>query len=235
MLGVGMALSLVGVLVVAVVRSGDTAQYVGDGFSGGPVAGLGVAALGVLALPNLALWTMAPAFGGCIQIASGFGFTSGPYCVLSYGNAPSHVLAARDIYWGLPQLGPPSGWFWLFLVVPATAVVAGALRGVRVGEARTGREGAVLGLLSGGVFIGLFLLALLLSTVTVRLTGALSYVGAGYFRYGPQPLDAIQLGVTWALMGGSFVGWLAGRRAASRAQAAPATTPARASPGPGSP
>jgi hypothetical protein len=213
MLLVGMAVSLVGFVLVAGVRIGDTVQYASDALSGGPVAGLGVAALAVLALPNLALWTMAPAFGGCIQIASGFGFTSGPYCALSYGNAPSHILAGRDIFWGLPDLGPPPAALWLFLLVPVVAVVVGTLHGVRVGEARTGREGALLGLLTGGVFVGLFLMALLLSTVTVRLVGPISYIGAGYFRYGPQPLDAIQLGITWAVLGGLFVGWLAGRRA----------------------
>ncbi len=214
MLLVGMALSLAGFLLVAAVRNGDTAQYAGDALSGGPVAGLGVASLAVLLLPNIALWVMAPAFGGCLQIASGFGFTSGPYCAVSYGNVPTHVLPDRDIYWGLQQLGPPPAVFWLFLLVPLVAVIAGTLRGVRAGEARTGREGAFLGLLTGFVFIGLFLAALVLSTVSVRLVGPLSYIGSGYFRYGPQPFDAIQLGITWAVIGGTFVGWLAGRRAA---------------------
>jgi hypothetical protein len=214
-LGIGMVLALAGFLLLAVARFGDTAQYATDAVSGGPVAGLGVAALAVLALPNLALWIMAPSFGGCLQIASGFGFTTGPYCAVSYANAPSHQLVTRDIYWGLPELGPPPRGYWLFLLVPLVAVVVGTLRGVRVGGARTGREGALLGVLTGGVFIGLFLLALLLSTVTLRLGGPLSYVASGYYRFGPQPLDAIQLGLVWCVLGGALLGWLAGRRSAS--------------------
>jgi Family of unknown function (DUF6350) len=221
-LEVGLALALAGFCVVAVVRFGETAQYVADGLSGGPGAGLGVVALGVLALPNLAIWTMAPAFGSCIQIASGFGFASGPYCALSYANAPSHHLATRNIYWALPNLGPPPHAFWLFLLVPVVAVTAGALRAVRVGEAGTSREGAKLGALAGLAFIGMFLVTMLLSTVTVRLQGPLSYVASGYLRYGPQPFDAIELGLGWAVLGGSIVGWFAGRRVERAARGSPA-------------
>jgi hypothetical protein len=222
---VGMALSLAGFLVVAVVRFGDTAQYLADGSSGGPVATLAVAVLAVLALPNLAIWTMAPAFGGCIQMASGFGYTNGPYCVLSYANAPSHPLATRDIYWALPNLGPPPAAFRLFLVVPVAAVVAGTLHAIRAGEATTRREGALLGFLTGLAFIGLFLLTMLLSTVTVRLGGPLSSFATGYLRYGPQPLDAIELGLAWATIGGAAVGWFAGRRAEGIAGRAAARAP----------
>jgi hypothetical protein len=216
-----MLLALAGVLVLAVVHPGDTAQFGGDAFSGGPVAGLGVAALALLALPNLALWVMAPSFGGCLQIASGFGYTTGPYCAVSYANAPSHQLASRDIYWGLPELGPPPRGFWLFLLVPVVAVAVGTLRGVRAGGGKTRREGALLGALTGGVFILVFLVALLLSTVTLRLGGPLSYVASGYYRFGPQPLDAVQLGIVWCVLGGTALGWLAGRRSERAAERGP--------------
>jgi len=105
--------------------------------------------------------------------------------------------------------------------VPIVAVIAGTLRGIRAGEARTGREGALVGMLVGAVFIPCWLFAMLLSTVTLRLVGPLSYVGAGYFRYGPQPLDAIELGLVWGVAGGSLVGWLAGRRAERAAARGP--------------
>ncbi len=227
---VGMAAALAGFLVVAAARPGDTAQYLADGFSGGPLAGLGVAVLAVLALPNLALWILAPAFGGCVEISSGFGFTTGPYCFLSYTHAASHPLAARDIYWGFPTLGPPPPELWVFLVVPAVAVVAGVVHAMRLGGVRTRREGAAVGALTGVVFIGVFLVALLLSTVTVRLEGLLSDVNTGYFRYGPQPLDAIELGVAWVVIGGTLIGWLLGRKAELEAAREP--TPASAGPGP---
>jgi hypothetical protein len=209
---VGMGASLVGFLVVAASRPGDAAQYVADGLSGGPVAGLAVAILAVLALPNLALWILAPAFGGCVEVSSGFGFTTGPYCFMSYTHAASHPLAGRDIFWGFPTLGPPPGELWAFLVVPAVAVVVGVVHALRVGEVRTRRDGMVVGALTGLVFIGVFLLALLLSTVTIRLQGSLSNVNTGYYRYGPQPLDAIELGVAWVVIGGTLIGWLRGRR-----------------------
>jgi hypothetical protein len=209
-----MALSLLGFLVAAVLEPNLTAQFVGDGLSGGPVAGLGVALLGVLALPNLAIWIMAPAFGACLQISSGFGFATGPYCALSYANAPSHPLATRDIYWGLPNLGPPPAAFWLFLVVPVAAVVLGTLRALAVGEVRTRREGVVVGAMTGFVFIGVFLVAMLLSTVTVRFGGASTDVSTGYYRYGPQPFDAIELGLVWVVLGGVLLGWAMGSRGA---------------------
>jgi hypothetical protein len=235
---VGVALALAGVVVVGVVRIGDTAQYAADAFAGGPVAGLGVAVLAVLALPNAALWALAPAFGGCVQMTSGFG--TGPYCILSYTHAPSHQLAARDIYWGLPQLGPPPAAFWLFLLVPVVAVAAGAVHGVRKAGAGGRREGALVAGMTGLVFTGMLLAVLVLSIVTVRFKGPVSYAGSGYLRYGPQPFDAIELGVGWGL-GGLVVGWVAGWRrerhrgeacsaGAARAPAAGFTRPARASP-----
>ena len=235
---VGLILALAGVVVVAVVRIGDTAQYASDAFAGGPVAGLGVAALTHLALPNTALWALAPAFGGCVQMSGGFG--AGPYCVLSYTHAPSHQLAARDIYWGLPKLGPPSRAFWLFLLVPVIAVAAGAVRGVRKAGAGTRREGALVAGMTGLVFTGMLLAALVLSIVTVRLKGPVSYAGSGYLRYGPQPFDAIELGVGWGF-GGVLIGWVAGWRrerhpgeaastGAPRAPTTSLTRPARASP-----
>jgi len=217
---VGMAVSLVGFVAVAAVRPDVSVQFVGDGLSGGPVAGLGVAILAVLALPNLALWIMAPAFGACVQISSGFGFTSGPYCFLDYGHAPSHTLAARDYYWGLPKLGPPPASFRLFLLVPLAAALVGVLHGLRLGRVRTRREGALIGALTGVVFIVVFLVALLLSTVTVRLGGPIASANTGYFRYGPQPFDAVELGTAWVVIGGVLLGWLTGRRA----ERAPATT-----------
>jgi hypothetical protein len=220
---VGMAAALVGFMVVAAARPGDTGRYLAEGFSGGAVAGLGVVILGVLALPNLALWILAPAFGGCVEISSGFGFTSGPYCFMSYTHAASHPLAARDIYWGFPKLGAPPAELWAFLIVPVVAVVVGVLHALRVGDVRTRRDGMAVGALTGAVFIGVFLVALLLSTVTIRLEGALSDVNTGYYRYGPQPLDAIELGVAWVVIGGTLLGWAAGRRAE---RATPAGTPA---------
>jgi len=213
---VAMGLALAGCLVVAAVRPGLAFQYLGDGLSGGPLAALGVAILAVLALPNLALWVLAPAFGGCLSISSGFAFTSGPYCFLSYGHAASHPLATRDYFWGLPNLGAPSPAFRVFLLVPILAVVLGILHALRVGEVRTRREGVLIGALTGVVFIGMFLLALLLSTATVRLNGPITDPTTGYYRYGPQPLDAIQLGIEWVVLGGVILGWALGRRGSSR-------------------
>jgi hypothetical protein len=225
---VGMGLALAGVVVVAVVRFGDTAQYASDAFSGGPVAGLGVAVLAVLAVPNAALWAMAAAFGGCVQISGSFG--AGPYCVLSYTHTPTHQLATRNVYWALPNLGPPPRAFWLFLLVPVVAVVAGVILGVRRSGARTRRDGAAVGAMTGLVFIGLLMAALVLSIVTVRLKGPVAYVGSGYFRYGPQPLDAIELGLAWGVGGGALVGWLAGWRRERLADARPGASAAASAP-----
>jgi len=213
---IGMGLAVVGFLVVALARPGEAFQYAGDGLSGGPLAGLGVAVLAVLALPNLALWVLAPAFGGCLDISSGFAFTTGPYCFLSYSHSPSHPLATRDYYWGMPNLGAPSPVFRVFMLVPLVAAVLGILHALRVGEVRTRREGMLVGTLTALVFIGMFLVALLLSTVTVRLNGPIIDPTTGYYRYGPQPLDAIQLGIEWVVVLGLVLGWAAGRRGTGR-------------------
>ena len=154
----------------------------------------------------------------------GFAFTTGPYCFLGYAHSPANPLATRDYYWGLPNLGPPPFAFRLFLLVPIVAAVLGVLHALRVGEARSRREGVLIGALSGMVFIGMYLVALLLSTVTVRLNGAFTDPNSGYYRYGPQPFDAIQLGIEWVVLTGVVVGWLVGRRGARE----PARPPARA-------
>jgi hypothetical protein len=165
-----------------------------------------------------------------VEVSSGFGFTTGPYCFLSYAHAAGHPLAGRDIYWGFPTLGPPPGELWAFLVVPAVAVVVGVVHALRVGEVRTRRDGMLVGAMTGMVFIGVFLVALLLSTVTIRLTGLLSDVNTGYYRYGPQPLDAIELGVVWVVIGGTLIGWLRGRRIERAAEREPGPTAAARAP-----
>ena len=213
MLLAGLGLSFLSLCALAVAHPADASAFLHGVFAGGPVSGIGVLLLAIAAIPNASAWILAPAMGGCDQVGGGAGAPLPPYCFVSYSNLVSHRLPAapRDTYWGFPGIGAAPHAYLAFLAIPAIAVVVGAVRAVRKADARSGRDGLVVGALSGAVFAVLFLAVLALVSVTVRMGGSLFLVTSGYYRYGPYPAYGFGLALAWGAVGGAAVGGVVAR------------------------
>jgi hypothetical protein len=171
--------------------------------------GFAVVALGLLALPNAATWILIPSMGGCLEVGGGAGSSLAPYCFLSYGSYFGHRLPDTfNSAWGYPELGPSPRGFLLFLLVPAIAVLAGGALAAGRGGVRSRSEGALVGSMAGAVFAVALTALLILTLVTARFHGPLSYVATGYFRYGPYPPYGFVLGLAWGAAGGALGGFL---------------------------
>jgi Family of unknown function (DUF6350) len=213
MLLAGLGLSFLSLCALAIARPADASAFLHGMFAAGPVAGIGMLILAIAAVPNAASWVLAPAMGGCDQVGGGAGGPLPPYCFVSYSNLVSHRLPAapRDTYWGFPGIGTAPHAYLAFLAIPAIAVVLGAVRAVRRSEARTGREGLIVGALSGVVFAASFVAVLAVVSVTVRMGGSLFLTTSGYYRYGPYPAYGFGLALAWGALGGAVVGGVLGR------------------------
>jgi hypothetical protein len=211
MLGLGLALSIVGLGVLAVVDAHRTASYVDTIFRPGFGTGVAALVLALLALPNAAAWTLVPSMGGCLEVGGGAGSSLPPYCFLSYGSFFGRPLPdAFNSAWGYHELGPPPRWFLLFLLVPAIAVLAGGALAAGRAQVRGPWEGALAGAMAGAVFAVSLTVLLILALVSARFHGPLSYVATGYFRYGPYPPYGFELGLVWGAAGGALGGFVRG-------------------------
>lgn len=209
MLGLGLALSLVGLVILAVTEPHRTASLADAAFHPGVGTGFAMVLLGLLALPNAAAWTLVPAMGGCLEVGGGAGSSLPPYCFLSYDSFFGHRLPDTfNSAWGYPELGPSPRGFLLFLLVPAIAILAGGVLAAGRAEVRGRLEGALVGAMAGAVFALALAALLILALVTARFHGPLSYVATGYFRYGPYPPYGLELGLAWGAIGGAIGGLL---------------------------
>jgi len=205
---------------LAIARPGDASAYARVVGRAGPAGGAAVVVSNALAVPTMAVWLMEPAMGGCLEINGSGVFR--PYCFLSYGNYAGRPIPGQRTISGFPALrgAPPA--FYLFLLLPALAVLAGGVRAARRGQARSRVEAAWIGAMAGLVFGVGFVLAIAQATVSARLNGALFIVASGFWRYGPNPATGFQLGVWWGLLGGAAGGLFAGvRRAAPPSPSSP--------------
>jgi hypothetical protein len=200
-----MALGVAALLGLAVARPEDTAAFFGAISSHGGLSGLALAVLTALVLPNMAVWLLVPAMGGCLEV----GGINHPFCFLSYGYYPGHQLGGLPTNLsGFPNLGPAPGVFLLFLLVPLLAVLFGGMTAARRAEARSPGEAVVAGTAAGVVFAVLFMVLVVVASVRAVFNGPFSYVATGFFRYGPNPVSALQLALLWGAGGGGVGGWL---------------------------
>ncbi len=217
MLTLGLALPLLGLLIVAVVDGSTAGSYLRGAF--GPGVGTGIMAVVtfVLFLPNVAAWVLVPAMGGCLEVGGGPGSSLPPYCFLSYNSFVMHPVPNRfSSSWGYHELGAPPTAFLLFLLVPVIAMLVGGALAARWAASATRAEGVLVGGMAGLIFAASFTFVLVLSEVTARLNGPISYVATGYFRYGPYPPYGFQLAMAWGVIGGAIGGILGARRQAGQ-------------------
>ena len=215
---VALALSFVGLLVLAAVYPDGTRAYfeiVGRlGASGGTYFVLTT----ILFLPNMATWVTAGAVGGSAASLSFFGSSC---ALVSYLRFPSGVVegaadpAAFDVC-ALVESGvrfeaAPIGYF-LFLLVPIAATVLGGRRAARGAADRS--ERILRGAAAGGVF-AVFLLGLMLVSGTAgEMSGPfVALFGGGSVGLGPGILSGFGLALVWGVVGGILGALSGGRRA----------------------
>jgi hypothetical protein len=206
---VGLGLSLVALIGLALARPGDTAAYFDAISAHGVVAAAALALLTALLLPNMAAWILMPAMGGCLEVG---GASSTPFCFLSFGAYPGHQLGGPPNPSGFPNLGSAPPVFLLFALVPVAAVILGGIRAARRGEARSPGDAAVLGALAGVAFAVIMFSVFVLSSILAVFNGPIYYVATGYFRYGPNPASGFQLALVWGALGGALGGRIGYRR-----------------------
>lgn len=215
MLALGLALSLVGLLIVAVVDGSTAGSYLRGAFGPGDGTGIMAVVTFALFLPNIGAWVLVPAMGGCLEVGGGPGSSLPPYCFLSYNSFVMHPVPDRfSSSWGYQELGAPPTAFLLFLVVPVIAMLVGGALAARWAASATRAEGALVGGMAGLIFAASFTFLLVLSEITARLNGPISDVATGYFRYGPYPPYGFQLAMAWGVIGGVIGGILGARKRA---------------------
>ncbi len=214
----GLALSFVGLLVLAVVQPDATKAYF-DAVSGPPADETAVIiAHHVLVLPNQSMWVLVPAMGGC-DGAYGNGISTSFLCYWKYPRQVS--FSPADLISGTPAVRTdfgtaPPGYF-LFLLVPALSVLLGGRHAARR-RARFRSEAAAVGAAAGVAFAVLVAAASWLASVSAGASAKLlSFSGGASVRVGPNVLVGGLLALVWGVGGGWIGGWLAGRELPVRA------------------
>jgi hypothetical protein len=223
MLALGIVLSFVGLLVLAVVHPDATRAYFRT-VSEPPIDET-VLIIGhhVLVLPNQSMWVLVPSMGGCDGVY-GSGESRTFLCYWKYprqvsvsasGGSPENVLS------GLPQVrteygSAPTGYF-LFLLVPAISVLLGGRHAVRK-RATFRYEAAALGAAAGVVFGILVAVASWFASLSVGVSGSIAGVSSNFSaRIGPAVVIGGLIALGWGIVGGGIGGWWAGRELPARA------------------
>jgi hypothetical protein len=221
MLAFALALSFLGLLVLAAVHPDATRAYLDGMFGSGTLRGLALLALNLLALPNLCVWLLVPAMGSCVGGHVTYGGSAYSSCLISYGH-----VATRAALRGIESLGPfatdprqlpapPAGYLG-FMAIPLTAAILGGYVAARRAAAaeRSGAAGA--GVLAGAGFGLLVVAVALLASLVVQVHGVPGLEGGGRplgtatLWIGPAPLQGGLFGLAWGILGGSLGGLLAG-------------------------
>ena len=198
----GLALAFAGLLVVAALKPEATRAYVRTTAADGLV-GADALAHHVLVLPNQSMWVLTPAMGACDG---------------SYGAGQSVDLLC---YWRFPKsLGLPvttqatsapsefataPAPYFLFLLVPLVAVVAGGAWAGADGGGETMPEGALVGAFAGVVFAALVLAGAVLGGI------GLSVSRIGSSTLGPNIFTGTAMAALWGVVGGAAGGAFAVR------------------------
>jgi hypothetical protein len=224
MLALGIVLSFVGLLVLAVVHPDATQAYFRT-VSEPPVDET-VLIVGhhVLVLPNQSMWVLVPAMGGCDGVY-GSGGSRTFLCYWKYptrvslstsGGSPGSVLSA------LPQVRTefgtaPTGYF-LFLLVPAISVLLGGRYAVRK-RASFRYEAAAVGAAAGIVFGILVAVASWFASLSAGVSGNIAGISSNVSaRIGPDVVIGGLIALGWGIVGGAVGGWWAGRELPARAR-----------------
>jgi hypothetical protein len=210
------ALGSAGFLILAALNPETTRAFLDAGLRWGPAGGALVIVASLLSLPNVGVATVAAAMGGSIDVS-----VRGSRCVLvSFARFPSgppppslqDQAALLDPCVSLPfglDVAPPG--FFLFLLVPLAATVAGGWWAARRAEAVSSGEAAALGAGAGSVFAIGFLVLLILAGVSYQAEGPVFAALGGGVTVEPGLTSGFLLGLVWGVGGGALGGVLASR------------------------
>jgi hypothetical protein len=228
MLGSGLLLSFAGMLILAAVKPDVTQAYFRSAFEGGVDNGAAAIVSNLFVVPNMAVWVLFPSMGSCLGISGGSFGLQGSFCFLSYTQFPSGGdvggLIGGSAIGGLPN--PPPGYY-AFVLVPLAAVLVGGFVSARRARPESRSEAVAMGVL-GGVAFGLMgTLALVLSTISVRVGGGAGSLigGAITVRLGPELAKSILVAFVWGIVGGGIGGYIHGRTLPAGLRRRPATSP----------
>jgi hypothetical protein len=216
-----LALSFLGLLILAALHPDATRSYMHGMFGGGNARGLALLTLNVLSLPNLCVWLLVPAMGSCVGGHVTYGGATFSSCLVSY----AHVATPAALR-GIETLGPfatdprqlprPATGYLAFMAIPLAAAALGGYQASRRALAGTRPAAAGAGVLAGGGFAFLVGVACLLAALILQVHGVPGLEGGGRPRgtatlwLGPAPLQGALLGLAWGVLGGALGGFLAG-------------------------
>jgi hypothetical protein len=223
MLAFALALSFLGLLILAALHPDTTRSYFDGMFGGGATRGLALLALNLLALPNLCVWLLVPAMGSCVGGHVSYGGASYSSCLISYGH-----VATRAALRGIETLGPfatdprelpaPSPGHLGFMGIPLVAALLGGYVAARRASPPTRSAASGAGVVAGAGFGLLVAAASLLAALVIQVHGVPGLEGGGRpigtatLWLGPAPLQGGLVGTAWGVLGGALGGLLAARR-----------------------
>jgi hypothetical protein len=211
MMVIALAAAFVGLLVLAVVKPHDTSTYLNGIFNAGAGPGILGIVLTALFIPNMSALVLFPSMGACISAkASVFSV-----CALSWSHfpaAPASTAAAGLTQGRVPDLPSPPGGYYLFILVPVVAVLAGGFLAARRSSARTRGEAAVAGALAGVGYAIIAVLVALLADIVLKASGNSGLLGAGASATaGPEPIVGGLIALAWGVVGGTIGALIQGR------------------------
>jgi hypothetical protein len=225
-MAIGLGLAFLALLGLAAAMPHATRAYLRGAFRPGAAAGSALILLNLLALPNLAAWVLFPSMGACVGAfgeSAGAGFGS---CVLSYSRFPRAGAAGAGPLGIGAQVGHPPVVYYLFVLLPAVAIVLGGAIAARRSGASTRPEAAVVGAMAGVAFGILALAVSALSVISVHAAGIVGGpAGGASLRLGPDIVPSFVLALAWGIVGGTLGGLAEGRTL-------PVQPPAPPGPGP---
>jgi hypothetical protein len=214
----GLALAFAGFLVLALIQFHVTRAYFEGMFGGGVLSGIALLLLNIMVIPNMAAWVLFPSMGACVGLSGG----ALSACVLSYTNFPRapelggipSAASPADI---LPTFPTPGAAWFLFVLVPIVTVVLGGMVAARKAQATSPGEAVFVGALAGVVYGILALAAALLSTIAVKVSGAISALTqTTTIRLGPYLLQGFLFALLWGALGGALGAFIQSRSLSPR-------------------
>jgi Family of unknown function (DUF6350) len=221
MLAFALALSFLGLLILAALHPDATRAYLDGMFRAGTSRGLALLALNLLALPNLCVWLLVPAMGSCVAGHVSYGGASYSSCLISYGH-----VATRAALRGVETLGPfatdprqlprPNSGYLGMMGIPLLAALLGGYVAGRTATSPTRSAASGAGVLAGAGFGLLVAAASLLAALILQVHGVPGLEGGGRpvgtatLWLGPAPLQGGLFALAWGFLGGSLGGLLAG-------------------------
>jgi hypothetical protein len=234
MFGLGLAFAYLGLFLAGVIRpdgaaalaTPTTGRYYGAVFER-PRDGWAVLVHHVAVSPDEAVWTLVPAMGGCDALADGRARD-----FLCYGRFPrrappsvglASLLGGGSVF-GL-RYGRAPLPFFLFLLVPAAAVLLGGAWTARRSESPSWANGSAAGV----VFAVLVVVVGFVASVTVGIATSLPILRSASYRIGPELVSGGLLALAWGIVGGGLGAMIAARSAGDRVPIATGTGSTRSS------